>query len=162
MVWFPSLLLNYLNYATRCLFREAMRLRNTCRVYDIRWAWQLPLMLADLRQALQEQLQLPCLLLGRLKLRPEPAVFLLQLGHLVALLGPRASSRLPIVGFPASTAICSSPGPLSVPMEHQLVQSPFPAQPFQCPYYVRAPRADSKLLSFLQKTCACALAHSAK
>jgi len=34
-------------------------------------------MLANLRQALQEQLQLLCLLLSRLKLRPEPAILLL-------------------------------------------------------------------------------------
>ena len=67
------------------------------------------MLLADLRQGLQERSQLTQLLLDPLQLRLQLPVFILQLSQPGALFGTRPPSRLPVVGLPAGATALSQP-----------------------------------------------------
>ena len=63
--------------------------------------WAEPLVLADLRQVLQEHPQLAQLLLDALQLRLQLPILLLQLRQAGGLLCTRPSCRFPVIGLPA-------------------------------------------------------------
>ena len=74
--------------------------------------WAEPLVLAHLRQVLQEHPQLAQLLLDALQLRLQLPILLLQLRQAGGLLCTRPSCRFPVIGLPAGnrSVIIMEPG----------------------------------------------------